>query len=223
MRKPWLLSAYLLLSACGLYAQTSSRIGSSAVWQPPAQFQTTVNAACGKPSGAQFVECLATQMSKAGAGADAVQFARELYKLRPEAAGVMTSFESVGPVDIARVTYFDNANGSYGLLLVNGQPRIVNAEDLKLLDTKTMERSFQFQDTKNQFPKAGVWPGARSGTTWPNSQAGQNGGVQFLVTYPLRNGCATCANAGSAIFTWNFSREGKFQGTTFLGMTPPPL
>ena len=31
---------------------------------------------------------------------------------------------------------------------------MVNVEDLKLLDTKTMKQSPQFQDLKNQFPQA---------------------------------------------------------------------
>jgi hypothetical protein len=94
---------------------------------------------------------------------------------------------------------------------------------LKLLDTKTMEQSFQFQDVKNQFPSVNLWPGDRDGKTWPNSQSGPNDGTQFVVGYPLRNGCHACANAGSALFTWNFDAQGKFEGTTFMGLTPPPL
>ena len=41
--------------------------------------------------------------------------------------------------------------------------------------------------------------------------------------YPLRNGCHACAHAGFALFNWNFNAQGKFQGTTFLGLTPAPL
>jgi len=108
-------------------------------------------------------------------------------------------------------------------LLVNGRPAIVNVEDLKLLDTKTMKRNFQFQDLKNQFPQVDVWPGDRDGLTWPDAQAGPNGGIQFVVAYPLLNGCHACARAGLAIFNWNFDSQGKFLGTTFQGMTPPPL
>ncbi len=109
------------------------------------------------------------------------------------------------------------ANTNNGLLLVNGSPAIVNAEDLQLLDQKGMEQSFQFQDLQNQFPKVGVWPGDRDGTTWPNTQPGPNGGVQFILGYPLINGCHACAHAGIALFTWNFDAQGKFLGTTFHG------
>ena len=99
----------------------------------------------------------------------------------------------------------------------------INVEDLKLLDTKTMQQSPQFKDLRVQFPQVDVWPGDRDGKTWPNSQTGPDGGIQFTVAYPLINGCHACAHAGSALFTWNFSAQGKFLGTTFVGMTPPPL
>jgi hypothetical protein len=135
----------------------------------------------------------------------------------------MTGFQTESPVSFAWITYPLRANTNYGLLFVNGKPPILNVEDLKLLDTKTMEHSFQFQDVKNQFPNVNLWPGDRDGKTWPNSQSGPNGGTQFVVGYPLRNGCHACASAGSALFTWNFDAQGKFQGTTFMGLTPPPL
>jgi hypothetical protein len=159
-------------------------------------------------------------MSKAGASAAAVNFTRELYKQTAE-VGIMGNFQKVGPVDIAWVQY--PLRSSSGLLLVNGKPRIINAEDLKLLDEKDMQQSFQYQDLQNQFSKVGVWPGDRDGKTWPNSQTGNNGGLQFIIGYPLRNGCATCAHAGFVLFTWNFNSSGKFTGTTFMGMTPAPI
>jgi hypothetical protein len=163
------------------------------------------------------------QMAKAGAPADAVSFSRELYKQSHGDFGVMTGFQSQSPVAFAWITYPLRANTNYGLLFVNGQPPIINVEDLKLLDTKAMEHSFQFQDLKNQFPQANLWPGDRDGKTWPNSQAGPNGGIQFVVSYPLRNGCHACASAGSALFNWNFDAQGKFLGTTFLGLLSAPL
>ena len=163
------------------------------------------------------------QMAKAGAPGDAVRFSRELYKQNHGEFGVMTGFHDEGPVAFAWITYPLRANTNYGLLLLNGRPRIVNVEDLKLLDVRTMKRSPQFQDAKLQFPNIDVWPGDRDGKIWPNSQAGPDGGVQFTVAYPLRNGCHACATAGRAIFNWNFDATGKFLGTSFQGMLDPPL
>jgi len=201
----------------------SKKVGTSSVWQLPEQLMAGAHTACDKAAPAGFAECVIDQMAKAGASADAVSFTRELYKQSSGEVGIMTGFQAVGPVDFAWITYPLRANTNYGLLLVNGKPPIVNVENLTLLDRKTMQQTPQFKDLQAQFPQVDVWPGDRDGKTWPNSQPGPNGGVQFTVGYPLINGCHACAHAGSAIFTWNFSTEGKFLGTTFVGMTPPPL
>jgi hypothetical protein len=215
--------AFLALAAASVFAQTESTpITASSVWQPGGNFLAQAHAACDKGSPSQnFGACVVNQMPKAGAPADAVSFTRELFKLSGGEVGIMTGFQKVGPVDIAWVSY--PLRSSYGLMLVNGKPRIVNAEDLKQLDQKTMRQSFQFQDLQNQFPSVNLWPGDRDGQTWPNSQTGPNGGVQFTIGYPLRNGCQTCAHAGDALFNWNFNSSGKFTGTSFQGMTPAPL
>jgi hypothetical protein len=220
-----LLLAITLLSGCSM-AQSQAgppKISATAVWQVSPQFSATAHAACDKSSHPGDGECLIGQMAKAGAPASAVGFTRELYTQSNGEFGIMTGFQPQIPVAFAWITYPLRANTNYGLVLVNGRPHIVNVEDLKLLDRKTMERSFQFRDLKNQFPKVDVWPGDRDGRIWPDSQAGSNGGIQFVVSYPLLNGCHACERAGLAIFTWNFDANGKFLGTSFMGMTPPPL
>ena len=224
MRNACLLLVVVCMAGCvSAQSQTGpAKIAASAVWQVSSQFLATAHAAC-DTSHPGDVECLIDQMAKAGAPADTVSFTRELYKQSHGEFGVMTGFQSQPPVAFAWISYPLRANTNYGLLFVNGKPPILNVEDLKLLDTKTMEQSFQFQDVKNQFPNVNLWPGDRDGKTWPNSQSGPNGGTQFVVGYPLRNGCHACANAGSALFTWNFDAQGKFEGTTFMGLTPPPL
>jgi hypothetical protein len=218
-----LVSLFACVSLTAQAKPSLTKIGDSAIWQLPAQFVTTAHSACERSSGSNYADCVIGQMAKAGAPADAVQFTRELYKQSHGEVGVMTGFQNEGPVAFAWITYPLRANTNYGLLLLNGQPRIVNVEDLKLLDVKTMKASSQFHDVKRQFPKVDIWPGDRDGKIWPNSQAGPDGGVQFTVAYPLMNGCHACARAGSAIFNWNFDARGKFLGTSFQGMIDPPL
>ena len=228
---PVRFSATLCVVACVMGSATSgfavpkpgAKVGASAVWQLPEQFIAGAHAACDKSAPSGLAECFIDQMTKAGASADAVSFTRELYKQSQGEVGIMTGLQPVGPVDIAWITYPLRANTNYGLLFINGDPPIVNVENLNLLDQKTMKQSPQFKDLKFQFPKVDVWPGDRDGKTWPNSQTVPNGGIQFVVGYPLINGCHACARAGFALFTWNFTAQGKFLGTTFVGMTPPPL
>ncbi len=222
MRKAVMLLTICALTTMAFGQATPAPITESAVWQASGDFLSQAHTACDKvtPS-SKFADCVIGQMSKAGASADAVNFTRELYKQSGGEVGIMAGFHKVGAVDVAWVQY--PLRNSNGLLLVNGKPQIVNAEDLKLLDEKDLQQSFQFQDLQNQFPKVAVFPGDRNGKTWPNTQTGNKGGLQFIIGYPLRNGCATCAHAGFALFTWNFDPSGKFKGTTFMGMTPAPL
>jgi len=224
MRRFHRILAFLFFAACvSMQAkQHAVKIDGSAVWQIPSQFLASAHAACNQSSSA-FAECMIGQMAKAGASPQAVGFTRELFQESHGEFGIMTDFQAAGPVAFAWITYPLRANTNYGFLLVNGQPRIVNVEDLKLLDTKTMRQSFQFQDLKGQFPDVDLWPGDRSGKIWPNSQAGPNRGIQFTVQYPLLNGCHACASAGFAIFNWNFDAHGKFLGTAFQGLIDPAL
>lgn len=220
--------AILMVLALGslVHAQAGAqqKIGDSAVWKMPDTFRTMVQKKCGEASQPpSFAECFINQMQQGGAPPDAVAFTRELYKASGGDVGIMYGLHKVGPVDIAWINYPLRANTNNGLLFVNGQPRILNVEDLKLLDQSDMQQNPQFQNTKAQFPNTAVWPGDRDGTTWPNSQAAPNGGMQFTVGYPLINGCHACERVGFALFNWNFGPQGKFLGTTFVGMTPPPV
>lgn len=225
MLKQRLLFMVACLAGCAI-AQAQSgpaKIGASAVWQVSPQFIAALHSACDRSLESSDGKCLLEQMTKAGAAADAVSFTRELWKQSHGDFGIVTGFQNQGTLAFAWITYPLRANTNNGLLLVNGRPPIVNLEDLKQLDTKGMQESPQFQSLKVQFPKVDVWPGDRDGKTWPNSQPGPDGGTQFIVAYPLLNGCHACASAGTALFTWNFDAQGKFQGTSFIGMTPPPL
>ncbi len=202
---------------------STAKIGPSSVWHMPATFLAGAHKACDSAPPPTFANCFINQMSTAGAPPAAVAFTRALQKQSGGDVGIMSGFEAVGPaVDVAFVVYPLRANTNNGLLFVNGTPKIVNAEDLNLLDQASMQQSPQFQNTKAQFPNVNLWPGDRDGTTWPNSGSNSEGGVSFTLGYPLRNGCHACAHAGFAEFNWKFGPTGKFLGTVFMGMTPPP-
>ena len=64
-----------------------------------------------------------------------------LYRQSDGQVGIMVAFEKVGPVDVARVLYPLRANDNYGLLLVNGDPAILDVDDLKKLNRAEMERA----------------------------------------------------------------------------------
>jgi len=204
-------------------AGVMGRITAGSVWQMPATFLPAAHAACDKsPNPQAFIQCFIAQMSKAGAPPPAVAFTQTLLKQSNGDFGIMSGFNAVGPVDVAFVTYPLRANTNNGLLFVNGTPKIVNAEDLNLLDQAGLQQSPQFQNTKAQFPKTSLWPGDRDGATWPNANTNSEGGKSFTLGYPMLNGCHACEKVGTAEFNWKFGPTGKFLGTVFMGMTPPP-
>ena len=225
MKRTLFFTALLLVTgALFAKAQADGPFTAAAVWHMPPTFLAAAHKACDNaPQPAGFAECFINQMSKSGASPAAVAFTKALYKQSNGDVGIMTGFQPSGPVATAFVTYPLRANTNNGILFVNGTPKIVNAEDLKLLDQQAMRQSPQFQNTKAQFPNVAVWPGDRDGTTWPNSNSNSEGGVSFTLGYPLINGCHACARAGFAEFNWKFGPTGKFLGTAFMGMTPPPV
>jgi len=199
------------------------KIGPSAVWQPPQDFVTKAHAACDKGNLPNYSECFVEQMSKLGAPADAVSFTRLLYAQGGGGqVGIMTDFHKVGPVDAARITYPLRANDNYGLLLVNGDPDILDVDDLKKLDRAAMEQNSMYQAVKQKYTGTDIWPGDRSGTMWPQVKPLPGGGQQFIIGYPLINGCHACAHTGLALFSWDFDAKGKFLGTKYIPTPPPP-
>lgn len=199
-------------------------ITAAAIWQPPADFVTKAHAVCDKSAGpASFPVCFMNQMAPTGAPVAAVSFTRILFKQSDGQVGIMTDFKNFGVVDAAQVFYPLRANDNYGLLLVNGNPPILDVDNFQKLDKAAMEQNSMFQAVKSKYPQTDIWPGDRSGTEpWPRVQPLQGGGTQFIVSYPLINGCHACKHVGVARFAWDFDAQGKFLRTTFIPTPPPP-
>jgi hypothetical protein len=224
----------ILVAATFAFALTETRMtaqpaspapgktGPSAAWQPPQDFIGKAHAACDQSNPPNYAECFIDQMSKLGAPADAVSFTRMLYQQSSGQVGIMTEFQRVGPVDEARVMYPLRANENYGLLLVNGDPAIVDVDDLKKLDRAGMEQNPLYQAVKGKYPQTDLWPGDRSGNTWLLTKPLPGGGLQFVVGYPLLDGCHACKPTGLAKFSWDFDAKGKFLGTKYIPTPPPP-
>jgi len=205
-------------------AASSDRISGAGVWQPPQDVFTKASRACQMGAGPMsFSQCYMNQLAAQGEPPEAVKFTRWLYEHFDQNVGIMTAFKSYAPVDAAQVMIPLRANDNYALLLVNGDPSVVIVDDLQKLDRKAMEADPQFQSLKKEFPQTDLWPGDRSGSApWPQVQSLPGGGTEFVVSYPLINGCHACARVGVARFGWKFDSSGKFQGTTYVSTAPPP-
>lgn len=211
--------------AGGAQASPAGTIGAAAVWQPPKDFVTNAHTACDKNSGTppDYGQCFIHQMPAAGAPADAVSFTRMLYQQSDGQVGIMSGFKTYGPEEAAQVFYPLRANDNYGLLLISGDRKILDVDDLAKLDQTAMEQDQMFQSIKKHYPSLELWPGDRSGSEpWPRLQPLPDGGQQFIVSYPLLDGCHACRHLGIARFGWDFDAKGNFLRTTYLPTPPEP-
>src|SRR5690242_19652963 len=113
------------LAAAALSASETAPIGPDAVWNPPASFNETFRAACAKLEGATFSDCFVAQMAKAGAPAGAVAFSKRVGGM-----GFARAFHDEGKVDVVWAEYPYRANENRVCLLVNGDPAIIDVDDL---------------------------------------------------------------------------------------------
>ena len=203
------LTAYAVSQNGSAASENSDKIGPLAVWQPPQDFIAKAHAACDQSNPPNYSKCFIDQMSGAGAPPRAVSFTLMLYRQSDGQVGIMTAFEKVGPVDVARVLYPLRANDNYGLLLVNGDPPILDVDDLKKLDQAAMDQNPMYRAVKQKYTATTLFPGDRSGSVWPQVKPLPDGGQQFILGYPLMNGCHACANVGLALFSWDFNAKGK--------------
>ena len=197
------------------------KIGVEAVWQPGTQFMQSVRQACWN-AGSNYGDCLISQMPGAGAPSEAVAFSKLLEKESEGQIGYLTDFRKSGRVDIAYVYYPIRANENQGCLLVNGIPRIIDVDDLKLLAEDSMKSDPSYAAMASANPDVDIFPGDRGGTTYPEVEVLPQGGQRFIVSYYLLKGCHACARLGTASFAFDFDSDGKFLGTRFVRVRKLP-
>lgn len=209
---------------------SGAQLGSPAIWRPGPDFPNNAHAACDNaPQPPAFAECFINQMARAGASQDAVAFTRKLYQTTGQ-VGIVGEFKTFDLLGLAWVVYPLRANDNDGVLVLNGDPSIIDVDDLQKLDKTALEKDPLFLEWKKSAPKLDVWPGDRSGgaaqiqfaRTWPGAKPG---GQRFLFSYPLIDGCHACTRVGFANYWWDFDAKGKFLGTQLLSVTrgAPPV
>lgn len=237
MKKITLLSTALIV-ACSVcsFAQTSTapdpnatKFTASAVWPLTPDFLKSLHAACDSAGSNTMPDCFTEQMRKAGAPADALAFTRALYDSTKQ-VGALGAIKEYGPVALAWVVFPLRAGNNDALLIVNGKPPLIDLDNMHELDTAALHKDPLFLQWKAKAPQLDVWPAERSAGAplvehtriWPGPEPGD---FQFVYSYPLLDGCATCAQSGFANYLWNFDSKGNFLGTKLLSVTRgvPPL
>lgn len=199
-------------------AAPTGKITSAALWVPGTDFLKNARASCNRSPRRTLANCLIDEMTRAGAPEQAVRFSRQLYRYNGE-FGVLVRFQMLGPVDMAKVFYPLRAVAplNYGLLLVNGDPAIIDVDDLTKLDRAGLEEDPEYQLLKHNLGDLKLRGGMREGTAWDLSIKRPDGGQSFDIVYRLTPRPAAGRLFSFAHFSWDFAADGKFLGTRFMG------
>lgn len=108
----------------------------------------------------------------------------------------MPEFLALGPIDMAKVSYplrdvgYPYAVGarSEALLLINGDPPILDVDDLTKLDKPALEQDPSCRALKRRYPNLELWGAGRGGTIWEPVRKRPDGGQSFDIIYFLNPG-----------------------------------
>ena len=151
----------------------SSAFGKETAWNPDRQTLQAVRLKCVEFSGKQLDECFAEAMQNAGPRPRP----RLLRRLFGDGTFVQR-FREYGQVDVAYVFHPFRANEKQGILLVNGEPPMVDVDDIALLPKEGIEQDKTYLAIKKSFPRATMWPGDRT-TKYPLVEWLPEGGPEF--------------------------------------------
>ncbi|MET0619411.1 MAG: hypothetical protein ABW056_03980 [Thermoanaerobaculia bacterium] len=209
------LAGGFVLAAAAEAVSPVGPIGPEAVWKPPADFRAKVNDACAS-AGEKFGACFVDQMRAAGASDVAIAFAR-----RTDDQGYATAFLDAGKVDIAYAELPFRANENALIFLVNGEPPLIDVDDLSRIDMKNLGANPVYVGLLKTFPSLALFPGERRpGGREPRVLKLRSGGQRFVVVYELHDGCHACKTVGYARIGFDFDVQGKFVGTDVVQVRP---
>lgn len=191
------------------------RVGPQAVWKPSAQLIASIRASCGADS-QHTSECLVREMESAGASAEAVAFSKSLSD---PGSAYLREFRDTGRVDIAYIEYFLRANETESVLLVNGDPQMIDVDDGKYLPQDELRANSNYAALFHKFPNISVWPADRYNMKTPTAISSAHG-QEFDVEYLLQDGCHACVRVGTGVVAFLFDSSGRFQGTRVERVLP---
>ncbi len=187
----------------------TSSVTTAAVWNPAPDTLAAIRQKCGAADPTHIERCFLNEMKGAGASPKALAFAESLAT----SLGVvyLRAFRSEGRVDVAYIEYAFRANEMEGVLLVNGDPSLIDVDDESFTQDVELKKNSAYASLAEQYPHISVWPGDRFHSDLPMVTSTGWGTKIFLVQYVLRDGCHACAEIGTVTMAFNFDTQGNFQ------------
>lgn len=211
--------AYLEVQASD---ESDEQIGAEAVWAASDQDLLQLKQICKNQAAQAYVGCFIAHMPDFGASEEAVAFTQDYAQQNRGTVAILRGFYPMEAVDLGYVYFPASKDMQQGWLLLNGFPAVINVDDLGRLPQSAMEKHPAWVALHNTYPALKLFPddSQRSPDTTPHVEELTDGGQRFVVEYPLRNGCRSCALVGNAAFSFDFDPTGKLVLVRFVGITP---
>jgi hypothetical protein len=194
-------------------------LGPAVVWDPPSQVLSAIREKCGRGDPNGINGCFLLGMQSANASPQAVAFAKSFAG---NGLAYVRAFRKIGFIGIAYIEYAFRANELDGILLVDGDPSIIDVDSEKFASQENFLRNPTFAALAKKYPYISIWPGDRYHTSEPLVKHLESGEESFVVGYTLRDGCHACAQIGTASMTFEFDEHGKFSGVQAEPIVPSP-
>lgn len=209
--------AYLEVQASD---ESDELINATAVWSPSDQQLSQLNKTCATDTQA-YSDCFISHMPDLGASEEAVAFTRDYAAQNQGTIAILRGFQPMDEVDLGYAYFPAAKEGRQGWFLLNGYPSVLNVDDKARIPEAAMEKHPLWAEMRKQHPslRMSVNDSERSMDKTPRTETLPDGSQRFIIEYPLRDGCATCAVLGHADFSFDFDPSGELVTVRFVTIT----
>lgn len=216
------LASYVVFLEVEASDQSEEQIGASAVWDPGQKELQEIQHNCKRFSGDLYVRCFTDGMTDLGASPEAVDFTQLYAENHAGKLAFLRGFHPMDAVDLGYTT-FPGEESSQGWVLLNGSPEILNVDDDEIVSQQKITQNRVFVALRVSHPKAGIFPDRtqRAYNGIPAMMKLPDGGQRFVISYPIKDGCDTCALLGTAAVKLDFDAGGTFLGADLMNIDQP--
>jgi hypothetical protein len=210
------LASYVVFLEVEASSVSDEQISASAVWSPQTGDLAQINQVCRTEQGQAYTRCFIAQMPGYGASPDAVAFTQNYADATNGMVAFLQDFRAVDAVDVGYAVSPASANSNQRWLLLNGTPSVIDVDDLKLLPQAEMTHDPVYVTILQRYPRVTLFGGDRSSDAAPASETLPDASQRFLIDYPLKDQCRSCATLGQATFSFEFDPTGRLVGVKLV-------
>lgn len=202
--------------------ESDEQISSEAVWAASDQDLLRLDQLCSNQAASNYSQCFVAHMPDFGASEEAVDFTQDYVQQNHGRLAILRGFYPMDAVDLGYVYFPAGKDVRQGWLLLNGFPSVINVDNLDQLPQSVMGRHPVWAELHKRYSALKLFPDdtVRSADAAPQMDELPDGGQRFIIQYPLRNGCRSCALVGHAAFSFDFDSTGKLILVRFVSITP---